>query len=89
MKIRKKPVVVEAEPWLGTNPAVIEAFCGSAIRGVLVVGQPFRVATPHGEQTARVGDWVIRGVQGEFYPIDPAIFAATYEPADGGDDDVL
>jgi hypothetical protein len=28
------------------------------------------------------GDWIIRGVQGEFYPCKPDIFAAIYEPAD-------
>jgi hypothetical protein len=28
-----------------------------------------------------VGDWIIRGVKGEFYPCKPDIFAATYDPA--------
>jgi hypothetical protein len=31
---------------------------------------------------ADLGDWIIRGVQGEFYPCKPDIFAATYEPVE-------
>jgi hypothetical protein len=34
----------------------------------------------HGDVHASPGDWIIRGVQGEFYPCKPDIFAATYEP---------
>ncbi|WP_258933231.1 hypothetical protein [Nesterenkonia pannonica] len=37
------------------------------------------IATLEGEMRAGVGDWIIRGVQGEFYPIKPDIFEATYE----------
>ncbi len=38
------------------------------------------IQTPEGTMRAEVGDWVIQGVQGEFYPCKPAIFQATYEP---------
>ena len=37
------------------------------------------VATLEGVMLAKPGDWVIRGVQGEFYPCKPDIFAETYE----------
>ena len=37
------------------------------------------IATLEGEMTAKPGDWIIRGVAGEFYPCKPDIFAATYE----------
>lgn len=37
------------------------------------------VPTLEGEMIARPGDWIIRGVKGEFYPCKPDIFAATYE----------
>ena len=37
------------------------------------------VRTLEGDMRARPGYWIIRGVQGEFYPCDPDIFAATYE----------
>ncbi|MGH3355244.1 MAG: hypothetical protein ACRDOJ_05065 [Nocardioidaceae bacterium] len=49
-----------------------------------VVGDgPFGIAiqTLEGEMTAAPGDWIIRGVQGEFYPCKPDIFEATYERA--------
>ena len=36
------------------------------------------IETLEGTMTARLGDWVIRGVQGEFYPCKPDVFAETY-----------
>ena len=39
------------------------------------------IDTLEGTITASPGDWIIRGVQGEFYPCKPDIFDATYEPA--------
>ena len=39
----------------------------------------FLIDTPEGPHIARSGDWIIRGVKGEFYPCKPDIFAATYE----------
>jgi len=45
---------------------------------------PFlRIVTLEGTMVASKGDWVIRGVQGEFYPCKPDIFEATYEPVGG------
>ena len=40
------------------------------------------ISTLEGLHWADHGDWIIRGVQGEFYPCKPDIFAATYEPAE-------
>jgi hypothetical protein len=40
------------------------------------------IPTLEGDHTALHGDWIIRGVKGEFYPCKPDIFAATYEPVD-------
>ena len=39
------------------------------------------ISTLEGLHWADLGDWIIRGVQGEFYPCKPDIFEATYEPA--------
>jgi hypothetical protein len=39
------------------------------------------ITTLEGEMRADIGDWIIRGVKGEFYPCKPDIFDATYEPA--------
>ncbi len=44
------------------------------------------IATLEGVMQAKPEDWIIRGVQGEFYPCKPDVFAATYEPADEGTD---
>ena len=40
------------------------------------------IATLEGVMRASIGDWIIRGVAGEFYPCKDSIFSATYEPAD-------
>ena len=39
------------------------------------------IATLEGLHWVNLGDWIIKGVQGEFYPCKPDIFEATYEPA--------
>lgn len=44
------------------------------------------IPTLEGDMEASPGDWIIRGVQGEFYPCKPDIFAATYDPVDPLDD---
>lgn len=78
MKYRKKPVVIEAIQVLGTNDAEVKAFCPVAIdppaRDCRLV-----IKTLEGEMTAMPGDWIIKGVKGEFYPCKPDIFAATYD----------
>ena len=43
----------------------------------------FLIATLEGVMQAKPGDWIIRDIEGEFYPCEPDIFAATYEPAGG------
>lgn len=43
------------------------------------------IETLEGPVSARPGDWIIRGVQGEFYQCKPDIFDATYEPVEEGD----
>lgn len=89
-QFRKKPVVVEAvqfirmsanmtfewsEPIKGTEfgDALDEVFGGDGGNGSLII------VTKEGDMTASPGDWIIRGVKGEFYPCKPDIFEATYE----------
>lgn len=87
-KFRKKPVVIEAVQF--EHLMTCEELYG--VFGIpYTVGQepkpyPFRFAdrsvymvTPGGETKASVGDWIIRGVRGEYYPCKPDIFEATYE----------
>ena len=51
------------------------------VQGAVNKDCSFLVGTLEGPHTASVGDWIIRGVKGEFYPCKPDIFAATYEAA--------
>lgn len=76
MKYRKKPVVIEAVQWNGSNQNELSSFMG-------VVGtcdNKVEIHTLEGMLTASIGDWIIKGIKGEFYPCKPDIFAATYEP---------
>lgn len=75
---RKKPVVIWAMEYDGENQAEIVKWAGGkfeSLNGHLVV------STLEGLMTVSPGDYVIRGVQGEFYPCKPDIFEAIYEPA--------
>lgn len=93
-KFRKKPVVIEAVRWDGKNWQEVYDFTRTEDGLSLTTGPHPQiedygrvgdkicctVETPEGLMTARQGDWIIRGVKGEFYPCKPDIFEATYEP---------
>lgn len=82
-KFRKKPVEVEAMHLDNhTTPEQVARWCGGRVATPTVgVGCPIviEIDTLEGVMTANPGDWIIRGVAGEFYPCKPDIFAATYE----------
>jgi len=82
-KYRKKPVVVEAIQFDGTIHGIeqAQAFVGPEYQTDHKAGVGYIVCFPtlEGEMQARAGDWIIKGVKGEFYPCKPDIFAATYE----------
>lgn len=80
MKFRKKPVVIEAIQWTGGNWVEISNFVGGS--GVFVDGNLHLTTLENKNNTfeASIGDWIIKGVKGEFYPCKPDIFEATYEP---------
>lgn len=89
-KFRKKPVVIEAIQLDGTEQAWEAAIAflggaGGAFNGHLPDTNPHKswlyIDTLEGRMTAKTGDWIIKGVHGEFYPCKPNIFDATYEPA--------
>lgn len=77
-KYRKKPIEITAIQFLDAPSAEqIRAEFGDAIHfdiGCL------RIDTLEGTMRANVGDWIVRGVESEVYPVKPAIFAKTYEP---------
>lgn len=78
MKYRKKPVTIEAIQWDGFNIDEICAFIGETMASFDASGK-MQIYTLEGTMTAQEGDYVIKGVQGEFYPCKPDIFAETYE----------
>lgn len=84
MKYRKKPVVIEAMQWDGTekSQAAIVTWTKGAIVGMFDHAYYLAIPTLEGTMRADPLDWIIRGVAGEFYPCKPDIFATTYEPAD-------
>jgi hypothetical protein len=86
MKYRKKPVVIEAIQYNGTTDSRSEicAFMGLE-RITFSDTQGVFIPTLEGVMTASIGDWIIKGVKGEFYPCKPDIFAATYEPVSEGE----
>ena len=81
-KYRKKPVVIEAIQWDGKNDREIMAFYGGGLctRESFFEEEKFlEIPTLEGVLQASVGDYIIKGVQGEFYPCKPDIFEVTYE----------
>lgn len=78
---RKKPVTIEAIPWDGTvyHANDIIKWMGDGFLIGPDSDLAIEIPTLEGIMKANPGDWIIRGVQGEFYPCKPDIFAATYE----------
>ena len=78
-KYRKKPVVIDAVQWNGRNEIYISKFIG----GNLEMGdETLFIQTLEGKMEASVGDYIIKGIKGEFYPCKPDVFEKTYEPID-------
>ncbi len=79
-KYRKKPIVIRAvqitektfsDPH--PNPEHILGIIYDPIKNVV------HINTPEGVMVGKIGDWIIRGIKGEFYPCKSDIFKATYE----------
>lgn len=89
-RYRKKPVVIEAMRFMRENLESIKEFGGENIGNYVCARHPsakaeLEILTLEDGHDKRVkhiateGDWIIKGVKGEFYPCKPDIFAATYE----------
>jgi len=91
---RKKPVVINAILWDGSIQATRKSLefmgqnvvtnCDKASEAFLdyhmgCLSDGLKIKTLEGDITASVGDYIIKGVQGEFYPCKPDIFGLTYE----------
>ncbi len=86
LKYRKKPVIVEAKQLKADNAEDIARWCGGKVvteydamdSDIRYVG--LNIPTLEGVMRASQGDYVIKGVAGEYYPCKPGIFEATYDP---------
>ena len=77
-KYRKKPVIIEAIQWNGKNLSEIDNFIRGTVenKGTILI-----INTLEGDMEASINDYIIKGVNGEFYPCKPDIFDKTYERA--------
>ena len=75
---RKKPVVIEAIQWDG-NLETLNVFPKEDTEPVKLRDGDLYIQTLEGEMKASIGDFIIKGVQGEYYPCKPDIFEKTYE----------
>lgn len=76
-KYVKKPVQVEVLQWTGDEDAMRE-FLGELFL-IIDNNERLRIDTLEGEFWGNLGDYIIQGVQGEFYPCKPSIFELTYD----------
>jgi len=94
-RYRKRPVVIDAWRYVGPTVDQQPTSYHARAQDLLDLGCPIEptghwgdgddwdlfVVTAEGKMVAHVGDWIIRGVAGEWYPCKPEIFEATYEDA--------
>jgi hypothetical protein len=86
-RFRKRPVVIEAMQYNGNNGSLLRDWSyGEVIESPIAEptetdkdGRYVQVKTLEGVMCGLVGDWIIKGVNGEFYPCKPDIFEKTYE----------
>lgn len=82
---RKKPVEIEARQYMNDSSSyellrwINEGQNKNGKQFATWQNDTLTVPTLEGEHIASVGDWIIKGVAGEFYPCKPDIFAATYD----------
>lgn len=89
MKYRKKPIVIDAIQFTGLNLEEIKSFVGEKLKYDIMdaawqagVGRPhilMKIETLEGDMLVSKNDYIIKGVNGEFYPCKPDIFEQTYD----------
>ena len=85
MKYIKKPIEIDALRFTRNNWDEIKSFTNNKAHTLLIEKRINGIATCiiptlEGEHIASWGDWIIKGIKGEFYPCKPDIFKMTYEP---------
>lgn len=93
-RYRKKPVEIDAVQWDGTAEAAAPIIEWALANNVTITyhcpdddacrrdTHVLLVRTLEGVMSALPGDWIIRGIAGEFYPCKPSVFEQTYEPVE-------
>ena len=84
MKFRKKPVEIEAIQFTRLNWEEIQQFTNNKAISLTIERRingecTCIIQTLEGNMTANEGDWIIKGIKGEFYPCKPDVFGLTYE----------
>jgi len=83
VKFRKKPILVQAIQFENTAECLcaISKFMNREMRVDYQRGEApvIEINTLEGTMYAKAGDFIIKGVKGEFYPCKPDVFEATYE----------
>ena len=85
MKFRKRPVVIDAIQFDGYNHTEIYEWSEGNVKSAKPWKEGYyclAIETLEGVMEAFEGDWIIRGVKGEYYPCKPDIFLMTYEPVE-------
>ena len=79
-EFRKKPIVIKAMQFIGSNYVYIAEWMISAGQTTYIASRDrFSIKTLEGMMEVSVGDWIIKGIGGEFYPCKPDIFELTYD----------
>lgn len=84
MKYQKKPLIIDAVQFDGSAESLVKMVkdINAPISMWTHSSECLIIPTLEGNLIANIGDWVIKGVKGEFYPCKPDIFKITYELAE-------
>ena len=77
-KFRKKPIMIEAIQYFG-SPCSFDNVCSFVGKELNPEGSGIVIETLEGNMVASPEDWIIKGINGEFYPCKPDIFEKSYE----------
>ena len=80
MKFRTKPCEIEAVQWTGENLTEILRFANT--QNIDITSGVLIIKTLEGDMVASTGDYIIRGLRGEYYPCKPDVFQKKYEPCE-------
>ena len=80
MRYKTKPCEIEAVQWTGENLTDILRFANT--QNIDITSGVLIIKTLEGDMVASTGDYIIRGLRGEYYPCKPDVFHTKYEPCE-------